>query len=1205
MHENKRGQGLVELALVLPLLLLVFFMIIDTAFLIQGYLATNHAAREAARFAVTAQPAQTRCYDYNRNGNLADEVYPWCPYGGDEATESNNEYYNRRVIMIKQIAVNSAVGLRIEDLGLTPGDISQFQNNEGFFGVRVWGFPDYDTPEQEDHPGLGGLPVRVQVIHNVPLVTFGVLLPEQQVKVSGVTEMINEGIQVGIGDKAPPTSGAIIPISTPGGGIGGGTGPGEIEATNLQLNFETAENLLPVDISHEVIAIVTGDDASRVGNAPVVFKITNTSDADYTGSFHPTDTNITQVTANTFSNGEASVIIYSDVPGRAEIQAWVDSDGDNKRDSGEPQDTAVKTWAGGQYNLRLNFEVAENILPDDREHMVEAHVTTLGGGNVGGAPVVFHTNAGSFSYSGVGADTDIANSGADGKARTVIYSNKPATATIEAWIDYDKDMVMDAGEPSDVATKIWKAPGPYIVLTDHNPEPLMVVSSDVMNHLATDNPYSLWWCPNPGALTTTVVISQVAYPINVDAGTLDYLGIPLEVPVNAFGEYRLESHTGNGGANGCADSSTLVAYSAPLRIKEVPPDLVITNITMINKIDELMTGLPITLVIDVLNDAPSVMTGGPFDLDIYMNIDDAPTQFQFGLTKQWIDNLAPFESTVITVEVINYSFGPNQIWAQVDTTNYIDEGDSGGEDNNVYGPIDVELDCGEPDPNRSDSFDGGIKPIWSVESVGSNSDGSHSVVGDQLVIDSRGTTIYSGNNSFYYLYQTYNDDFDARVRFIQKPHPVNRNWAKTGLMVRESVAPNAPYVFNAMTNDRTPAGSQSLYRASPGGGGSRITGDKTINLPIWSRIVRKDNTYDYYFSNAAEPTLADWTHYGTYNANRELGTIGIANASYDSGRYAESIVDDFRICTVDAGSGAGPDINPPGLIQCQELIKVPSFEGNNATVADYWKGGLSGSYRRDSTYLHTGSFAMRLNAAIGGDGSSCDVSDSLDPYVYQEVKIPTSVFSISTLVVDGYYIADFSNLPCSEQPSNRSDTGDTSDTLNLELNQIDGSGVVSQTIINGLKNAPLWQRHALTISASMDLTAFAGQKMRLQWHGAHDGDTYGTSFYMEDISAQLCTSWPIPPEQAGTASIGGIITTLGELAIPQPLPGADVWAYAQAGELYHTQAIHDGNYHFYNIPAGDYIVYSEAWVSGQPRYASVSVTATTDQRDYTINLFLQ
>src|SRR5436190_24017207 len=49
------GQGLVEFALVAPILLLVIFGIIDMARLIQAQVTISNAARQAIRFAITGQ----------------------------------------------------------------------------------------------------------------------------------------------------------------------------------------------------------------------------------------------------------------------------------------------------------------------------------------------------------------------------------------------------------------------------------------------------------------------------------------------------------------------------------------------------------------------------------------------------------------------------------------------------------------------------------------------------------------------------------------------------------------------------------------------------------------------------------------------------------------------------------------------------------------------------------------------------------------------------------------------------------------------------------------------------------------------------------------------------------------------------------------------------------------------------------------------
>jgi Flp pilus assembly protein TadG len=67
-RSTERGQAVIELALTLPLLLLVVFGIIDFGFMFQRYESVTNAAREGARLGVladyTATEAQNRALDY-------------------------------------------------------------------------------------------------------------------------------------------------------------------------------------------------------------------------------------------------------------------------------------------------------------------------------------------------------------------------------------------------------------------------------------------------------------------------------------------------------------------------------------------------------------------------------------------------------------------------------------------------------------------------------------------------------------------------------------------------------------------------------------------------------------------------------------------------------------------------------------------------------------------------------------------------------------------------------------------------------------------------------------------------------------------------------------------------------------------------------------------------------------------------------------
>jgi Flp pilus assembly protein TadG len=70
--RSQRGAELIELALVLPILMLSFAAIVDFALMFQRYLAVNNAAREGARIAVlpgyTQADVQSRATQYIREG---------------------------------------------------------------------------------------------------------------------------------------------------------------------------------------------------------------------------------------------------------------------------------------------------------------------------------------------------------------------------------------------------------------------------------------------------------------------------------------------------------------------------------------------------------------------------------------------------------------------------------------------------------------------------------------------------------------------------------------------------------------------------------------------------------------------------------------------------------------------------------------------------------------------------------------------------------------------------------------------------------------------------------------------------------------------------------------------------------------------------------------------------------------------------------
>jgi len=379
MKGKRRGQGLVEFALTLPVLLMIVLGITEAALVIQGHLTAQHAARKAARFAVTYQPVQGACLDQDQDGVLADGIndsedggdpedlapWPYCP--GDyapNASESEGDYYARRVELIKRIALQAATGLRIDEAHLHDFN---YEDEPGFFGVKVWGYPSFqvdcnaDPSQCLNHPGIEGLPVRVLVQHNVEIVDplYGSFI--NRVPVQAEVQMINEGVQVGFGDIPPPSfdtnpNPQETPVATntppPGASPTPEPTPTLPPSYDIALNFEEAVNELPDDRSHDCVATVTDELNNVVQGAWVNFS-TDMGAFDYSGvapsSFeNPTD-----------GQGRALATIFGNEPGTARIQAWLDYDGDDTLDVNEPSDVATKTWTvTGPYIVVSDYKVA-------------------------------------------------------------------------------------------------------------------------------------------------------------------------------------------------------------------------------------------------------------------------------------------------------------------------------------------------------------------------------------------------------------------------------------------------------------------------------------------------------------------------------------------------------------------------------------------------------------------------------------------------------------------------------------------------------------------------------------------------------------------------------------------------------------------------------------------------------------------------------
>ena len=204
--QSSPGQALVEFALILTVLLMMIFLIIESARILWAWITVQQAAREGGRYAITGQ------YDID----CAVDGLPKFnePDGGRDLCE--DEAAKLRVASIVGIAHNSLSGLPVNEQTVAFED-------EYYYNVEVWGVNQFNQL-QYDYAGLPQMPVVVRVTYRVPIITpfFRPILPT--IPVFGQVTMNNEsfgqlgGVNQGQGlppDVPPVPTAGVTPSPSP------------------------------------------------------------------------------------------------------------------------------------------------------------------------------------------------------------------------------------------------------------------------------------------------------------------------------------------------------------------------------------------------------------------------------------------------------------------------------------------------------------------------------------------------------------------------------------------------------------------------------------------------------------------------------------------------------------------------------------------------------------------------------------------------------------------------------------------------------------------------------------------------------------------------------------------------------------------------------------------------------------------------------
>jgi len=174
---------------------------------------------------------------------------------------------------------------------------------------------------------------------------------------------------------------------------------------------------------------------------------------------------------------------------------------------------------------------------------------------------------------------------------------------------------------------------------------------------------------------------------------------------------------------------------------------------------------------------------------------------------------------------------------------------------------------------------------WNYSDIGNvNLPGSNVASGNTITIKGAGADIWDTADSFHFVSKPWTGDgvVEAQVSSMDSAN----DWAKAGVMIRDSLRADAPNVCVALTPSwhgivaqaRTAAGATTAQTAGP-----------ARNAPYWIRIVRSGNT----FTAATSADGTTWTPFATFTVSlSSTAYFGFAVTSHDTSRLETAVFTD-------------------------------------------------------------------------------------------------------------------------------------------------------------------------------------------------------------------------------------------------------------------------------------------------------------------------
>ena len=224
---------------------------------------------------------------------------------------------------------------------------------------------------------------------------------------------------------------------------------------------------------------------------------------------------------------------------------------------------------------------------------------------------------------------------------------------------------------------------------------------------------------------------------------------------------------------------------------------------------------------------------------------------------------------------------------------------------------------------------------WQSRDIGAvGAAGSFNLAGSVFTVAGAGADIWNKADAFHFVCQFLPGDCSITARVLNLRNTAG--WAKAGVMIRETLDPDAQYVINFLSPEN---GVALQCRNGPAADASGLTVNPELSAPGWLRLVRAGNV----FTAFASVDGVTWTRTGTTSIAMSSNVyVGLAVCSVANETLCQARFDNVSYSSVVAMAA------PSGLIHRY------SFGETSGTTAHDSVGGADGTLQGSAHFDHHG-----------------------------------------------------------------------------------------------------------------------------------------------------------------------------------------------------------------------------------------------------------